>query len=133
MSAPRTEATCKIGIVHEDERGTRPLTYDEVCSFVSDVMEHLLGDARVIDPVVSGDAETGEIEITFELPRPVATSETDVEVFDIVHDAGAALGAEWRNMPTGDLEPRARKRPQATTKLTRHSQRVQDVREPVPA
>lgn len=131
MSAPRTEATCKIGIAHEDESGVRALTYDEVCAFVSEIMEHLLTDDRVIDPVVSGDAEEGEIEITFELLRPVATSETDVEVFDIVHDAGAALGAQWRNMTGSDADKRTVTRPHSTTMLTRHSQQVQDVREPV--
>lgn len=133
MSAPRTEATCKIGIAHEDERGARALTYDEVCVFVSDVMEHLLADDRVIDPVVSGDAEKGEIEITFELLRPVATSDTDVEVFDIVHDAGAALGAQWRNLPDADAGKHTAMSARSTTMLTRHSQQVQDIREPVSA
>lgn len=133
MSGARTEATCKIGIAHEDEGGARPLTYDEVCAFVSDLMEHLLADDRVIDPVVSGDAEKGEIEITFELLRPVATSETDVEVFDIVHDAGATLGAQWRNLSDVDTGKRTATATRSTTMLTRHSQQVQDVREPVSA
>ncbi|WP_428116053.1 hypothetical protein [Candidatus Poriferisodalis sp.] len=133
MRGPRTEATCKIGIVHEDESGARSLTYDEMCSFVSNVMEHLLGDERVIDPVVSGDAKEAKIEITFELLRPVAMSETDVEVFDIVHDAGAALGAEWRNPPGAETGRRTTKPTRSTTKLTRQSQQVQDAREAVPA
>ena len=133
MSGSRTEATCKIGIVHEDESGARPLTYDELCTFVSDLMEHLLGDDRVIDPVVSGDAEDGEIEITFELLRPVATSETDIEVFDIVHDAGAALGAQWRKLSGAAAGRRTAMSTRSTTMLTRHSQQVQDARESVPA
>ncbi|WP_419943656.1 hypothetical protein [Candidatus Poriferisodalis sp.] len=133
MSAARTEATCRIGIAHEDESGARALTYDEVCAFVSEVMEHLLVEDRVIDPVVSGDAETGEIEITFELPRPVATSETDVEVFDIVHDAGAALGAQWRNLPDSDTSSGSATPTRSTTMLTRHSQQIQEVHEPLPA
>jgi len=123
MSSIGIEATCRIGIMHEDERGTRPLTYDELGEFASDFADYLIDDDRTIDPVVSGDAAAKELEIVFGLDRPIADSNTDVLVFDIVHDAGRAVGAVWRH----DLE-RENSRPRAlsaSTLLTRQSQHLE--------
>ncbi len=122
MPGEHTEARCRIGILYKDEDGTRSLTNEELCDFVSDFADHLIEDERTIDPVVSGDAGTGEIEVVFELARPIADRDTDMAVFDIVHDAGRALGAEWQNDPKRErLRPKASA---ASTMLTRHSQQI---------
>ena len=122
MQEARTEARCRVGIQHKDEDGTRPLTYEELCEFVSDFADHLIDDERTIDPVVSGDAEAGEIEVVFELARPIADRDTGVEVFDIVHDAGSAHGAEWLNDPKRKRQ--RRKTPPASTMLSCQSQQI---------
>ncbi len=124
MQEAHTEALCRIGIQHKDEGGIRPLTYEELCEFVSDLADHLIDDARTIDPVVSGDAGAGEIKVVFELARPVADRDTDVEVFDIVYDAGSALGAEWVN----DSKRKRSRRgtPSVSTMLFRQSQQIAD-------
>ena len=124
MQETHTEALCRIGIQHKDEDGTRALTYKELCEFVSDLADHLIDDERTIDPVVSGDAGAGEIKVVFELARPIADRATDVEVFDIVHDAGSALGAEWINDPKRKW-PR-RRTPSVSTMLFRQSQQIAD-------
>lgn len=123
MSSIRIEATCRIGIMHEDDRGARPLTYDEICAFVSDLADYLIDDERTIDPVVSGDAGANELEIVFGLDRSIADSTTDVLVFDIVHDAGRAVGAVWRHDP--ERERPRREVPSASTMLTRQSQHLE--------
>ena len=123
MSSIGIEATCRIGIMHEDDSGTRPLTYDELCEFVSDLADYLIDDERTIDPVVSGDAGANELEIVFGLDRPIADSTTDVLVFDIVHDAGRAVGAAWRH--DSELERPRREAPSASTMLTRQSQHLE--------
>lgn len=133
MSGFRTEAACVLGVAHRDGSGTRPPSYEEICAFVNDAMEHLLDDSRVIDPVVSGRADAAEIEIAFALERSVADSGTDVAVFDIVYDMGAALGAEWNVAPRaarGSAVPSAKR---ATTLLTRQSQQVRDAAHTVAA
>ena len=122
MQGERTEARCRVGILHKDEDGTRPLTSDELCEFVSDFADHLIDDERTIDPVVSSDSGTGEIEVVFELARPIADRDTGVEVFDIVQDAGSALGAEWLN--DSKRKWQRRKTPSASTMLSRHSQQI---------
>ena len=119
MPGEHTEARCRIGILHRDEDGTRSLTNEELCDFVGDFADHLIEDERTIDPVVSGDAGTGEIEVVFELARPIADRDTGAAVFDIVHDAGSALGAEWQNDPA-----RRRRATSASTMLSRHSQQI---------
>ena len=124
MQETHTEALCRIGIQHKDEDGTRALTYKELCEFVSDLADHLIDDKRTIDPVVSGDAGAGEIKVVFELARPIADRATDVEVFDIVYDAGSALGAEWIN-DSKRKWPR-RKTPSVSTMLSRQSQQIAD-------
>lgn len=131
MAGTHTEAKCQIRIMHDDEDGTRLLTYAELCEFVSDFADHLIDDERTIDPVVSGDAAVGEIEIVFALARPIADRDTDAEVFDIVHDAGNALGAEWHNDPKHKRA--ARKTPTATTKLERQSQQLAAADDLIPA
>ncbi|MDE0136694.1 MAG: hypothetical protein OXM54_17870 [Acidimicrobiaceae bacterium] len=123
MSSIGIEATCRIGIMHEDDSGTRPLTYDELCEFVSDLADYLIDDERTIDPVVSGDAGANELEIVFGLDRPIADSTTDVLVFDIVHDADRAVGAAWRH--DSELERPRREAPSASTMLTRQSQHLE--------
>lgn len=123
MSSIGIEATCRIGIMHEDERGTRPLTYDELCEFVGDLADYLIDDERTIDPVVSGDTGANELEIVFGLDRPIADSNTDALVFDIVHHAGRAIGAVWRHDP--ERERHRRKAPSASTMLTRQSQHLE--------
>ena len=123
MSSIGIEATCRIGIMHEDDSGARPLTCDELCEFVSDLADYLIDDDRTIDPVVSGDAGANELEIVFGLDRPIADSNTDVLVFDIVHDAGRAAGAVWRHDPRQE-RPR-RTAPSASTMLTRQSQHLE--------
>ena len=124
MQETHTEALCRIGIQHKDEDGTRALTYKELREFVSDLADHLIDDERTIDPVVSGDAGAGEIKVVFELARPIADRATDVEVFDIVHDAGSALGAEWIN-DSKRKWPR-RRTPSVSTMLFRQSQQIAD-------
>ncbi len=123
MSSIGIEATCRIGIMHEDDSGARPLTYDELCEFVSDLADYLIDDERTIDPVVSGDASANELEIVFGLDRPIDDSNTDVLVFGIVHDAGRAVGAVWRHDP--ELEKPRRKAPSSSTMLTRQSQHLE--------
>ncbi|MCQ3807330.1 MAG: hypothetical protein OXB92_07830 [Acidimicrobiaceae bacterium] len=124
MQETRTEALCRIGIEHRDDGGTRPLTYEELCEFVSDFADHLIDDERTIDPVVSGDAGAGEIKVVFGLARPIGDRDTDVEVFDIVYDAGSALGAEWTN--DSKHESPRRRAPSVSTMLSRQSQRIAD-------
>ena len=58
-----------------------------------------------------------------ELARPIADSDTDVEVFDIVYDAGSALGAEWIN---DSKRKWPRRRTPSSTMLSRHSQQIAD-------
>lgn len=99
------------------------MTYGELCEFVSDLADYLIDDERTIDPVVSGDASANELEIVFGLDRPIADSNTDVLVFDIVHDAGRAVGAVWRHDPKRKT-PR-RKASSASTMLTRQSQHLE--------
>jgi len=129
MSSIGIEATCRIGIMHEDDSGTRPLTYGELCEFVSDLADYLIDDERTIDPVVSADASANELEVVFGLDRPIANSNTDVLVFDIVHDAGRAVGAVWRHDP--EREKPRRKAPSASTMLTRQSQHLKAADDPV--
>lgn len=69
--------------------------------FVGDLADHLGDDGRVIDPVVFGDAGLGTVEIVFGMPRSASERDTHVALFDIIHDAGRALGCEWRNDPEG--------------------------------
>ena len=114
---------CQIGIQHKDEDGTRPLTYEELCEFVSDMAERLIDDARTIDPVVSGDAAAAAgMKAIFGLARPITDRDTGMEVFDVVYDAGSALGAEWVNGPK--RKRRLRKTTPASTMLSRQSQQI---------
>lgn len=118
MSVASVEARWVIGIMRVDESGLRPLDQDELAEFVSDFADELIEDSRTINPVVSGDAGPSEIEIVFGLEAPVNDPSTDVKVFDIVTDAARTLGAEWRNAPQ---PKRIRRKPPATTKMTRQS------------
>ena len=118
MSKASVEARWVIGIMRDDESSLRPLDQDELAEFVSDFADELIDDSRTINPVVSGDAGPSEIEIVFRLEAPLNDSNTDVKVFDIVTDAARTLGAEWRNAPR---PKRARRKPPATTKMTRQS------------
>lgn len=126
MSKTSTEATCDLGIMRLEDDEPRALTYDEMCAFVNDATEHLLEDDRAIDPALRGDAETGTVEITFEMAGSADDAGTPVALFHIVHDMATALGAQWRNAD----EPRklapsvTRKVTSATTMLTRRSYQV---------
>ena len=97
METTQTEATCRLTVREQEENSDRPLTSDEMAEFVSDLADHLGDDERVIDPVVFGDAGLGTVEIVFGMPRSASERDTHVAVFDIIHDAGKALGCEWRN------------------------------------
>ena len=90
---PRTEATCVVDISRRRVGGDRLLSYDEMCCFVDNAADHLHGDSRAVDPVLCGQAESGEIEITFGLRNHMDMPSTHVECFDVMHDMGAALGA----------------------------------------
>lgn len=92
---PRSEATCVVGISRRRVGADRLLSYDEMCDFVDNAADHLHSDSRVIDPVLCGQAGTGEIEITFGLRNEMDLPSTHVECFDVMHDMGAALGAVW--------------------------------------
>ena len=123
MDVTQTEATCRLAVKEEDENGDRLLTSDELAEFVSDFADHLGDDARAIDPVVFGDAGLGTVEIVFGLSCSSAERDTHVAVFDIIHDAGEALGCAWRNDPERKRAFR-RPTPPATRKLTRQSQQI---------
>ncbi len=100
MGITKTEATCRLAVREKMENRDRPLTSDEMAEFVGDLADHLGDDERVIDPVVFGDAGLGTVEIVFGMSRSASERDTHVALFDIIHDAGKALGCEWRN----DLE-----------------------------
>ena len=123
MEATQTEATCRFTVKEDDENGDRPLTSDEMAEFVGDFADYLEDDGRVIDPVVSGDTGLGEVEIVFGFSRPVSDRDTHIAIFDIIHDAGKALGCEWRKDPQRKRAFR-RPPPPATRKLTHHSQQI---------
>ena len=123
MEATQTKATCRLTVEEEDENSDRPLTSDEMAEFVGDFADYLEDDERVIDPVVFGDTGLGEVEIVFALTRTISDRDTGVEVFDIIHDAGKALGCEWRNDPKRKRTFR-RHIPPATRKLARQSQQI---------
>ena len=72
MTTPRTEAICRLDVLCAEDTETRALTDDEMRSFVDDATEHLLGDGRVIDPVVTARVTDGTIEIVFETMSTVA-------------------------------------------------------------
>ena len=99
METTQTEATCRLTVREQQESSDRPLTSDEMAEFVGDLADHLGDDERVIDPVVFGDVGLGTVEIVFGMPRSASERDTHVAVFDIIHDAGKALGCEWRNDP----------------------------------
>ena len=121
MKAAQTEARCRISVTEEDEGQDRPLTGDEMAEFVSDFADQLGDDGRVIDPVVFGDAGQGMVEIVFALARTISDRDTGAAVFDIIHDAGKALGCEWRNDPK---RKRVSRRPAPMRKLARQSQQI---------
>jgi len=119
MESAQTEVTCRLTVREQGTNTDRPLTGDEMAGFVSDLADHLAENGRVIDPVVFGDAGTCTVEIVFGMPRSAAERDTHVAVFDIIHDAGKALGCEWRN----DLKKRKRFGRSSTTRmLERRSQ-----------
>lgn len=126
MSKASTEATCTLGIMRLESEEPRALTYDEMCAFVNDATEHLLDDDRAIDPALRGDADTGTVEITFEMAGSADDANTPVVLFDIVHDMAKALGAQWRSASKSSRHvPRiTRKVASATTMLTRRSYQV---------
>lgn len=68
VSEPRTEVTITGTLSRIDADGVRPLTYDEFVDFVSSVADHLYDDDCVVDPMVSGQASTGELSISFGTP-----------------------------------------------------------------
>lgn len=68
VSEPRTEVTITGTLSRVDADGVRPLTYDEFVDFVSSAADHLHDDDRVVDPMVSGQASTGELSISFGMP-----------------------------------------------------------------
>ena len=99
METTQTEAICRLTVREHKENSDRPLTSDEMTEFVGELSDHLGDDERVIDPVVFGDSGLGTVEIVFGMPRSASERDTHVAVFDIIHDAGKALGCEWRNDP----------------------------------
>lgn len=113
MDTAQTEVTCRLTVREQGAHTDRSLTGDEMAGFVSDLADHLAENGRVIDPVVFGDAGQGTVEIVFGMPRSAAERDTHVAVFDVIHDAGKALGCEWRN------DPKSRKRfgRSSTTKM----------------
>lgn len=126
MTTPRTEAICRLGILWAEDDETRALTYDEMCSFVDSATEHLLGDERVIDPVVTASVTDGTIEIVFEMMSTIAERNTSVAVFDIVHDMGSALGAQWRNS-TDAPEEHISEPSKPSTMLTHRERHIRDI------
>lgn len=123
MNATQTEATVRLSVREEDHNGDRPLTSDEMGDFVGDFVDQLEDDERAIGPVVFGDATDGTVQVTFTLTRTISDRDTSTAVFDIIHDAGKALGCEWRNDPK---RKRAfRRPPTATRKLARQSQQIE--------
>ncbi len=123
MTAAQTEATVRLTVKEADESGDRPLTTDEMGDFVGDFVDQLEDDSRAIGPVVFGDAAVGTVEITFVLTRTISDRDTSTEVFDIIHDAGKALGCEWRNDP--ERKRASGRAPAATRKLARQSQQIE--------
>ena len=100
MKRARSEATCRLDVSEENGDEDRLLNGDEMAEFAADFADHLGDDERVVDPVVFGDAGLGIVEIIFGLQRSTSVRDTYVAMFDIIHDAGEALGCTWRD----DLE-----------------------------
>ena len=62
---PLTEVTTTGTLTRIDADGARPLTYDEFVDFVSNAADHLHDDDTLIDPMVAGQASTGELTVSF--------------------------------------------------------------------
>ena len=121
---PHTEVTITGTLSRIDADGSRPLTYDEFVEFVSSAADHLHDDDSLIDPMVSGQASTGELSISFGMLISIGAPQLNDRLSEIFDDLNQALGLVWPHDPV----PRTRRR--ATTMLNPTSQHLDGVTEP---
>ncbi|WP_419837814.1 hypothetical protein [Candidatus Poriferisodalis sp.] len=123
-SGPRTEVTITGTLSRVDADGVRPLTYDEFVDFVSSAADHLHDDGRLVDPMVSGQAGTGELSISFRVPVSIGAPELTVRLSEIIDSLNDALGLVWPHDPV----PPARGH--GTTMLNPTSQHLDGIGQP---
>ena len=119
-----TEVTTTGTLSRIDAEAPRPLAYDEFVDFVNSIADQLHADRSLIDPSVSGQASTGEVEISFGVPISIGAPELSGRLSQIFDSLNGALGLIWPH----DTVQRTRGR--VTTMLNPTSQHLDGINEP---
>lgn len=120
-SGPRTEVTITGTLSRVDADGARPLTYDEFVDFVSSAAGHLHDDGLLVDPMVSGQASTGELSISFGVLVSIGAPELTLRLSEIIDRLNDALALVWPH------DPVPRKHGHGTTMLNPTSQHLDGI------
>ena len=99
MGASKTEVEFRAIITRVITSDIRALPYEEFCGFVENITERLLVDDAAIDPVVSGQADTGELEIRFGIKAPPRSGTAQAETDRVVERLVDAMDVTMHHDP----------------------------------
>ena len=88
-------------------QGVIKLPSDVVDAAGDELMEALLNAPGAVDPVVSGDAETGEVYVSFEFEAAGNYREdvaTALRIFEVAIDERAPLSRAENHTPSGTVQ-----------------------------